>query len=170
MLEHAQFIHKIDIYIENNNNNNEKPHLESSIKSQETNKISEVVNQSKDQIFIDVIPSDSNSIFLDRNQSYNITVSSTSDSSLSSLSSMSSSHEQTRINSPTQTENVNETKQQEQKEIDLKQNESSQQEQQDSNKIKLFVDHNDNTSSSCDSGQIKNVNTNGLILKQKGIL
>lgn len=110
-----------------------------------------VPSSDKDHIFIDLIPSDSNIRFMDRNQSFNITVSSTSDSSSSSspnflknFSTNSSSHKQSE---PTNNQNVKEqTETRQQSDENLEKN---------SDKEKCFVDdHCESTSSSCDSNQI----------------
>lgn len=62
LLKHAQFHHNINIFIE-------KP---SEVKNGQT----KTKEEKQDQIFIDVIPSESNSMFLDSSKSYNITFSS----------------------------------------------------------------------------------------------
>ncbi|CAF0965676.1 unnamed protein product [Brachionus calyciflorus] len=77
LLKHAQFYHNLNIYIENSKKNE--------LKLEKTSDTSEQNNAHKDHIFIDVIPSDSNSMFLDTSKSYNITVSSSSSSSSSNV-------------------------------------------------------------------------------------
>ncbi|RMZ93713.1 zinc finger protein 296-like [Brachionus plicatilis] len=62
LLKHAQFHHNINIFIEK--------------QSETKNGQTKTKEEKQDQIFIDVIPSESNSMFLDHSNSYNITVSS----------------------------------------------------------------------------------------------
>jgi hypothetical protein len=109
LLEHAQFVHKLEIFKENDRNNKSnleqtkcndfKPkHLSQTIDSNQhpddassqsnangtnSKKTSHhsKSNKTKNEIFIDVIPKDPKKKFLDRNQSYDITVSSSDSSS-----------------------------------------------------------------------------------------
>lgn len=191
LLEHAQFVHKLEIFKENDRNNklnleqtkcNElkfkhlsqtiDSNLHQDITSQSNNnnnnakKSSHFISKSskaKNEIFIDVIPSDPKKKFLNRNKSYDITVSSSDSTSNfnintnSLLNNVSNTNNLTIENDKTA---FNESKY-------LYENASNNNENGDhheSSMAKGFNDHNENTSSSSNDSNsmdstIKNFNT-----------